>query len=307
MSKVLALTTDGRITYCTASEEDRGKGRCNHIVHQDKNESIEQFTERYNKMIEESSNVTKENETAEEIKDKEILELYAKINELAGEELTEENFNEVISKLPPEVNRKIQEIAFDASEDFSLPVVNDTYYQDKVLENDIRFTTLPNYGIAGKNSSIKQMYDKIGEVPIQGGKIKEISGNYEKGLTDDEYFNKLFSGRIAAVQKTVGVAIPGAAARSLFYSLSRTQVKRDCFNKDSKGIIDCKLGGSDVCLECLKKSGVTRYKVGDMIGGEISTHLSEGWYQAAMKKVHSISEDQVLVIKRDLKNMIGGY
>lgn len=36
MTKRLALTKDGKITYCTASEENIVKGRCNHIAHQKK-------------------------------------------------------------------------------------------------------------------------------------------------------------------------------------------------------------------------------------------------------------------------------
>ena len=40
----LALTKDGKLTYCTASEENIGKGRCNHIDHQKNKESIKDFT-----------------------------------------------------------------------------------------------------------------------------------------------------------------------------------------------------------------------------------------------------------------------
>lgn len=34
MAKRLALTVDGNITYCTATDENIGKGRCNHVAHQ---------------------------------------------------------------------------------------------------------------------------------------------------------------------------------------------------------------------------------------------------------------------------------
>lgn len=44
--KVLALTKDGNMTYCTASPKERGKRRCNHIAHQKDNESQEQFIDR---------------------------------------------------------------------------------------------------------------------------------------------------------------------------------------------------------------------------------------------------------------------
>ena len=46
MEKRLALTKDGKMTYCTASEENIGKGRCNHIAHQKNNESAEDFCKR---------------------------------------------------------------------------------------------------------------------------------------------------------------------------------------------------------------------------------------------------------------------
>lgn len=43
--KVLALNTDGQLTYCTAPEELRGRGRCNHVEHQGDNQTMEQFLE----------------------------------------------------------------------------------------------------------------------------------------------------------------------------------------------------------------------------------------------------------------------
>ena len=46
MNKRLALTVDGNITYCVASEENIGKGRCNHVLHQLENENIDRFLRR---------------------------------------------------------------------------------------------------------------------------------------------------------------------------------------------------------------------------------------------------------------------
>lgn len=43
MGRVLALTVDGKITFCTAPEELRGKGRCNHIAHQLPGQSPDEF------------------------------------------------------------------------------------------------------------------------------------------------------------------------------------------------------------------------------------------------------------------------
>lgn len=40
---VLAVKADGSVTYCTASDDMRGKGRCNHIAHQKPGQSINDF------------------------------------------------------------------------------------------------------------------------------------------------------------------------------------------------------------------------------------------------------------------------
>lgn len=44
--KRLALTKDGKLTYCSAKEENVGKYRCNHQTHQNQNESSEKFMKR---------------------------------------------------------------------------------------------------------------------------------------------------------------------------------------------------------------------------------------------------------------------
>lgn len=52
MKRILALTKDGRMTYCSASEENRGKGRCNHVAHQNIGESTQDFINRINVILE---------------------------------------------------------------------------------------------------------------------------------------------------------------------------------------------------------------------------------------------------------------
>ena len=44
--KRLALTTDGRMTWCSAPKGTEGKGRCNHLDHKEDDESIEDFMNR---------------------------------------------------------------------------------------------------------------------------------------------------------------------------------------------------------------------------------------------------------------------
>lgn len=52
MVKRLAMTIDGKLTYCSATEENVGKGRCNHVGHALKGESQVDFLERTNKTLE---------------------------------------------------------------------------------------------------------------------------------------------------------------------------------------------------------------------------------------------------------------
>lgn len=62
MLKVLALNKEGELTWCTANEENRGKGRCNHVSHQNQNESSEEFMERIQGiLIENNINTEKDN------------------------------------------------------------------------------------------------------------------------------------------------------------------------------------------------------------------------------------------------------
>lgn len=49
--KVLALNNDGMLTYCSVPADMRGIGRCNHVVHQEENETPEQFKMRVGSFI----------------------------------------------------------------------------------------------------------------------------------------------------------------------------------------------------------------------------------------------------------------
>ena len=76
MSRVLALNTDGQLTYCTAPEELRGKGRCNHIFHQNNGESKEDFLKR----VSESGNlkdisIVKEPTISSEVRNELLIKL----------------------------------------------------------------------------------------------------------------------------------------------------------------------------------------------------------------------------------------
>lgn len=303
MQKVLALNSQGQLTYCSVPPEKRGIGRCNHIGHQEQGESEADFIQRMNDKIEiedgSNSFSNKDKEVESHITHDQLIELANKIDEIAGTHVTSENLMEVLKNMDPEKARLIHKIGFETAQEFNIPILNDEKYGEADFENKIYFSDLPRYGIAGKNNSLKQMYDSVGEVPTADGTV-DIKGNYEKGLSPSEYFEKLYSGRAASINKTVSVAEPGYIARKLFYGMSDIQVKENCGNKNSEGILECSIPGG-VCEHCLRKSGINRYKAGDMIGGEISTHISEPLTQVAMKKIHSGGADLTAEKKAESK------
>ena len=86
MKKRLALTKDGRMTYCTASEENVGKGRCNHIAHQRLDESTKEFCERI-KDMKENNNKKCDNNKNNYIKN---LDLEEKIELIDSENINDE-------------------------------------------------------------------------------------------------------------------------------------------------------------------------------------------------------------------------
>lgn len=296
--KRLALTQDGRLTNCVAPEGKVGVGRCNHIAHQEPNESIEEFIARIdNQMMTEGIDNSIENidtNNISEIDQKDIDEYAAKIDAIAGCKVTPENLSEVLSTLTPEQIRQITEIGFQAAPEFSLPISDDEYGKQD-LENKLYFTSLPEHGVAGKSTIIEQMFNSIGTVPSMDGEI-DIKSNFKEGLTDDEYFDKLFSARASMIAKTVSVSKPGYISRKLFYALSDIHIKEDCGNNKSTGILDCSVPGG-LCSKCAAISGL-KLKPGTLFGANVSTNLSEPLTQLSMREFHSIYHDQTLFVKR---------
>ncbi len=212
--KVLALNTEGNITYCSVEPENRGKGHCNHIAHQNPGESIEDFVNRIDEkqkalQLEKELNESEEKEkleSHEKISQEKIDELASKIDEIAGEKLDLDNFKKILNKLTPEQMNEIVSLSFDAAPKFSLPI-SDERYEDENIKNKLYFANLPEYGI-GNTSAIKQMFDKVGDVPTLDG-IKSIENSYENGLTPEEYFTAQFGARDALINKGVSTSKPG--------------------------------------------------------------------------------------------------
>ncbi len=94
MAGVLALRADGTMSMCTANEEDRGKGRCNHVAHKNNNETIDEFMSRTSNQ----AKVDKDYSTLEQVDSQKFAEKLIKDNQLSFNK--NPNWEEVILNLP---------------------------------------------------------------------------------------------------------------------------------------------------------------------------------------------------------------
>ena len=294
MSKVLAINVNGDITYCTVPPEMRGKGRCNHIAHQNEGESVEDFIERINTT---DPNDKVEVEEAKEISQSEIDDMASQLDAIAGERVTADNLNEVLSRMSPDQMAAIAKLGFDAAPKFSLPI-RDEDYEDENVKNKLYFATLPKFHIGGNEASLTQMFERVGSVATLDDDVV-IEHSYEEGLTPHEYFAKQFTARDAMIHKTVSVAMPGYTARKLFYAFSDIQVFKDCGGPHIDAL-HCKLPEGHVCEKCAHATqGGEHVHEGELIGGLISTNVSEPLTQLSMKQMHSIIYNQKIKVKRN--------
>jgi hypothetical protein len=279
---VLALTVDGNITYCTAPEDMRGKGRCPHVAHQMVNESDAQFLGR---IADKMQNAHQEVVDAKgPVNQQDVDNLAAKLDEIAGVRLTPDNLMEVLTSLEPQQVADIAKIGFDAAPLFSLPI-SDEDYEDENIKNKLYFATLPKWGVAGNMAAIQQMFIKVGQTPVGDGDVT-IEHSYKEGLTPDEYFSRQFMARDAMINKSVGTAKPGYVARKLFYALSDLQVVKDC-GGEHVDALHCSMPEGHVCEMCAHAThGGEAVHKGDLVGGWVSTNLSEALTQLSMKQKH---------------------
>ena len=213
---VLALNLNGDLTYCTAPEELRGKGRCNHLAHQNEGEEMADFLDRISEKmdnIKNHINIDPEDEgisvEGKEITQEEIDAYAAKLDEIAGQKVTMDNINQIMATLTPKQISDIAKIGFEAAPEFSLPITDENY-EDEVVKNQMYFANLPSYGIAGNAASLEQMFKSVGIVQTAEGTF-EIKNSYKEGLTDEEYFAKQYSARDALYNKGVATSKPGYA------------------------------------------------------------------------------------------------
>lgn len=88
----LALTVNGDLTYCQASEENVGKGRCNHIAHQFKDETPNEFLNR----VAELQKDLQQYETSDEVLDNAFIPLDGTEVETKPYRMTDEEKEELV-------------------------------------------------------------------------------------------------------------------------------------------------------------------------------------------------------------------
>lgn len=299
MPKVLALNTDGKITYCTCPPEERGRGRCNHVAHQNPGEGVKEFMERIRDDGNDTGQAVDVGEAVilpdghiiSEMDQAMIDDLAERMDAIAGTHLTPDNFESVINDLTPEQISQIMEIGFDAAPRFSLPIEPERY-DDENVKNKLYFANLWKWGgVGGKRDAIIQMFEAVGKRPVHGGNVVDIGHSYADGLTEDEYFDAQWYMHLSVVTKSVKTAEPGYTARKLFYALSDIQVLEDC-GGEHVDAMHCMCMNGHVCQKCANTTkGGERVKTGMLIGGDVSTALSEGLTQSSMSLKHTGTMD----------------
>lgn len=304
-NKVLALTEDGELSYCSAPPEMRGKGRCNHVAHQEDGESDDNFLIRVSDEVRDeeqadSSRMFQEGQlyhdfdegikNFNEITQSEIDDYASQIDKIAGEKVTLDNFDEVMNRLSVDQVDEIARIGFKTAPMFSLPITDENF-DETIEDNKIYFANLAEYGIAGNKSAMNQIFGEVGTIPKVGGGFMEVHKSYTEGISHEEMFHDNMVARDAQISKSVATAKPGYIARLLAYGMSDMEVFKDCGGPHN-GILSCKAPGGNICEACAKSvnGGEVVDRV-DRIGGYISSAISAELTTMSMKKQHITTAD----------------
>lgn len=210
---VWAIDENGKPCKCTAKPENRGKRNCKHRFHQEPGQNTSDFFKEHGlnmAVCGDPSDPIEEIHPLDTQSEEDRINAYAsKIDEICGTHVTEENYNDVILGLTPEQLDALNKVGFEAAPEFSLPITDEMYNETNV-SNKIYFSELPDYGIGGKKTAMRDMFGSIGSVPSFVEEY-DIEGNYRNGLSARDYFEKQFSTRGSQIAKTVSVSAPGHA------------------------------------------------------------------------------------------------
>lgn len=122
MAKRLAMTTDGKLTFCSATEENIGKGRCNHVSHAKDGENQVDFLKRNEEIIKITEKDGKYKISDERLEDIAFLreqyenynpELYAKSKNPYARQIAAEH-GYALDKLAKDRKQDVRLAAFEA-------------------------------------------------------------------------------------------------------------------------------------------------------------------------------------------------
>lgn len=266
IKKALALTKDGRMTYCSAPPEKRGQGRCNHLEHQNEGESEAEFLVRISdEMITETQTPSEDKfqshtliersdnpDDYHEITQEEIDQFASQLDELAGQKLTLDNFEEVLNSLPAEKIYEIASIGFKAAPMFSLPITDENF-DEKLEDNLIYFSDLARMGIAGKEDAVAQIFGELGDIRSVDNGVRTIHKSYLDGISEEDQFHDIMTARDNQIQKSVATSKPGAFARLAFYGTSDVRWIDDCGStlpEKERNLLNCRAPGNLICKKC---------------------------------------------------------
>lgn len=171
VQKRLALNIDGQMTYCSASEENIGKGRCNHIEHQKNGESQKDFLIRLE---------NKQNNQEKPKSSKELLNKFNDLSHIALEKKIKEQQN--LTKMH---RRSYEEAIVERHKDSYKKIIAEDY------ENLAKLQKLREKSLNSENLSDTEQND-----------IHNLGKEFIKGKLDSNKHQLDYEKRQLSEQKT---------------------------------------------------------------------------------------------------------
>lgn len=179
VQKVLAMNTAGHLTYCSAPPEKRGQGRCNHLAHQEENETTQEFMARADEALKQVEGLREDTfsgrKPAFDFDDGEggVREIEYETKPYRMSEEEKEDAEEIYGRLQLDNDYGDKKLFIH----FETPLWNDTDINYYAQQNDMRPKTIKEV-ILGETEIVTESNDPdipVGTVltPFRTGKVKE--------------------------------------------------------------------------------------------------------------------------------------
>lgn len=193
MKRRLALTVDGRITYCTAPPDKIGMGRCNHVEHQKDGESVEEFVRRSDhKKTEQSKRSIEEFEIALELLQEKLAKSKNRIEikaiggfALMYHKVNKNRLTMDIDTVTKDYNEKVQQHILEVSKELGLP--KDWLNNENVIDNDTEIVEamIDAYWIK-QDYGLENIDFKVASIEtLTNAKIIAVDSHKESGRLQD--------------------------------------------------------------------------------------------------------------------------